>query len=48
MLRFALQSLVAFDPAFKPMLDGVLANKATWEFLDAERLTKQSSKESFV
>lgn len=38
-------SLTKFDPAFQPLLDGVFANRARWECLDMERLTKQASGE---
>ncbi|XP_052805617.1 dual 3',5'-cyclic-AMP and -GMP phosphodiesterase 11A-like isoform X2 [Mya arenaria] len=40
-------SLVKFDPAFQQMMDGVLKNRAEWEYLDTERLSKQA-RESLV
>ncbi|XP_053408412.1 dual 3',5'-cyclic-AMP and -GMP phosphodiesterase 11A-like isoform X2 [Mercenaria mercenaria] len=43
------ESWVKFDKSFKPMLNGVLLNRAEWEYLDAERLSKQgTSRESVV
>ncbi|XP_060569725.1 dual 3',5'-cyclic-AMP and -GMP phosphodiesterase 11A-like isoform X2 [Ruditapes philippinarum] len=43
------ESLAKFDKSFKPMLNGVLLNRAEWEYLDAERLSKQgTSRESVV
>ncbi|KAL3837319.1 hypothetical protein ACJMK2_022685 [Sinanodonta woodiana] len=40
--------LVLLDPSFKPMLDGILENRALWEELDIDRLTKQASIDSGV
>ena len=43
-----LQALAKMDPGFRPMMDGVLANRAQWERLDAERLSKHAILETGV
>ncbi|ESO83549.1 hypothetical protein LOTGIDRAFT_236563 [Lottia gigantea] len=42
------KNLSKMDPNFKPMLEGVLANRDRWEILDAERLTKLAVLETGV
>ncbi|KAK3779194.1 hypothetical protein RRG08_035188, partial [Elysia crispata] len=42
------KSLVKLDCSFQPMLDGLLDNRARWERLDAERLTKHAILETGV
>ncbi|KAL4229189.1 Dual 3' [Mactra antiquata] len=42
------KSLAKFDPSFTPMLNGVMLNRTEWEYLDAERLSKQGHRESVV
>ncbi|XP_070175447.1 dual 3',5'-cyclic-AMP and -GMP phosphodiesterase 11A-like [Littorina saxatilis] len=34
------KSLAKMEPGFRPMMDGVLSNRARWERLDAERLSQ--------
>ena len=42
------QALAKMEPGFRPMLDGVLSNRARWERLDAERLSKHAILETGV
>ncbi|KAK7495656.1 hypothetical protein BaRGS_00013103, partial [Batillaria attramentaria] len=42
------KALTKMEPSFRPMMEGVLTNRARWERLDAERLSKHTILETGV